>query len=199
MRHYAALLVSAGRSDSYVMPLEMRVPLYSALAAEVDANIPLRDWLCTLNVHLGIRHLVADADGHSDDREAFEELLELTEPGGVLADTKLLDFASDGRVRGKVVVTTFHSSKGRQFDVVVIPGCVEGVLPPWTWNRRRFRYDPPSEGMLGETRRLFYVGFTRARKSVHLVYSNGYVYKGHPIELGISRFAIEISHRLEAK
>jgi DNA helicase-2/ATP-dependent DNA helicase PcrA len=168
------------------------------LTEEVDAGIRLGDWLLKIDTQLGIRDAVADAGDRSDDQESFEDLVQLTDAGGKLADAKLLEFASDGRMHGKVVVTTFHSSKGRQFDVVVIPGCVEGVLPPWTWNRRRFSYDQPSQRVLRETRRLFYVGFTRARKAVHLACSKGYVHKGHPVGLGVSRFAVEINNRLKS-
>jgi DNA helicase-2/ATP-dependent DNA helicase PcrA len=140
---------------------------------------------------------MAASDEHSDDLEGIDELFSLTESGKLLEGLRLLDFASDGRVKGKVVVTTFHSSKGRQFDLVVIPGLTEGVLPSWGWNRRGYRFDPPSPRVLDETRRLFYVGFTRARKGVFLVYSNGYIHKGHSVSNGVSRFAIEISEKLK--
>ena len=64
-------------------------------------------------------------------------------------------------------------SKGRQFDAVIIPGLTEGVIPGWTWNRRKYNYDPPTNQALTVARRLFYVGFTRARKTVHLIYFKG--------------------------
>ena len=111
--------------------------------------------------------------------------------------TLLSDFASEGRVKGEVVVTTFHSSKGRQFDWVVIPGLVEGILPRWNWNGRRRTYDQPSTKELGDTRRLFYVGFTRARKVVSLITSEAYRNRaGYLVKFGKSRFAKEIGDRL---
>jgi hypothetical protein len=41
-----------------------------------------------------------------------------------------------------------------------------------------------------------YVGFTRARNSVHLIYSDAYVQKGHFVSLGVSRFVKEIMGKL---
>ncbi len=44
-----------------------------------------------------------------------------------------------------------------------------------------------SESRLREWRRLFYVGFTRAEKELHIVHTNG-----RP-----SHFVLEVQHRLE--
>ncbi len=198
IRRYNSLLLSAGRTDSYSASLEPRLQLYTVLAEPVAENMSLRSWILRMETRLSLRDLLISSTEHADDLEAFDGLLSSTEEGKPLSQTKMLEFSSDGRIRGKIVVTTFHSSKGRQFDVVVIPGLVEGIIPPWTWNRRNYKYDSPMPKLLAETRRLFYVGFTRARKCVYLVYSNGYVYKGHPVSLGVSRFAKEINERLKA-
>lgn len=197
-RYYVGLLLSAGRIDGHSASLDARLQLYTGLLELIKDDISLREWLLRVEQHLALREILATSEEHSDDLETFDELLSLTESGKSLEETRLLDFASDGRVRGKVLVTTFHSSKGRQFDIVVIPGLVEGILPVWTWNRRKFQYDPPTTRVLGEARRLFYVGFTRARKAVYLVHSGGFVYKGHSVSLGVSRFAKEIDKRLRA-
>ena len=63
-----------------------------------------------------------------------------------------------------------------EFDVVILAGMEEGRLPR----------NNPSANDLREARRLFYVGFTRARYEVHLLYS-----KNIP-----SRFVTEVEERL---
>jgi DNA helicase-2/ATP-dependent DNA helicase PcrA len=199
VRHYAGLLLSAGRIDGYSAPLDVRLQLYNALLESINEDVTLREWLLKVDHSLALREALTASVEHSNDLETFDELVSLTESGKTLEETRLLDFASDGRVRGKVVLTTFHSSKGRQFDIVIIPGLVEGVLPIWRWNRRKFKYDSPATHLLRQARRLFYVGFTRARKAVYLVYSSGYIYKGHHVSLGVSRFANEISEKLGAR
>ena len=58
-----------------------------------------------------------------------------------------------------VRVMSLHKSKGLTADMVIVAGCIEGVLPS-------IRDDTPAEEerMLEEQRRLFYVAITRARK-----------------------------------
>jgi DNA helicase-2/ATP-dependent DNA helicase PcrA len=196
-RYYADLLMSTGKIESHEKSLDARIQFYSVLFGTVTEEVTLRDWIGMLDEELKLRELLALSEEHSDDLEALENLFSLTEPGEQLEHSMLVAFASDGRVKGKVALTTFHSSKGRQFDAVIIPGLVEGIIPPWTWNWRKSKYEAPAAEVLGQTRRLFYVGFTRARKTVYLVYSKGYVFKGHPVSLGVSRFAIEISEKLK--
>lgn len=63
---------------------------------------------------------------------------------------------------GRITLSTLHSAKGREFDVVIVFGVNGDVIP----SRR-----DKTPGDLKEARRLFYVGVTRPRKELHLVYS----------------------------
>jgi superfamily I DNA/RNA helicase len=65
--------------------------------------------------------------------------------------------AGEAMVPDAVQVMTLHRSKGLEFEHVLIAGCEEGVFP----NRRA-----ADDGSLPEERRLFYVGLTRAKRSV---------------------------------
>ena len=115
----------------------------------------VHDWLARVEAGLGLRALLARTEEYSHDLESYDELTKNVSPEGTQRQAQLLDFASNGRVRGKVVLTTFHASKGRQFDVVIIPGCAEEHCPSWTWNGRQRRYEPPLARPLAEARRLF--------------------------------------------
>ncbi len=65
--------------------------------------------------------------------------------------------------RGAPVLMTLHTAKGLEFPVVFITGLEEGLLP-----HSRSLEDPES---LEEERRLFYVGITRAKDRLYLVYA----------------------------
>ena len=58
-----------------------------------------------------------------------------------------------------VVLSTMHSSKGLEFDVVFVIGCIESVIP----HEKSKLYED-----IEEERRLFYVGLTRAKKILYL-------------------------------
>jgi DNA helicase-2/ATP-dependent DNA helicase PcrA len=55
------------------------------------------------------------------------------------------------------VLSTLHAAKGLEWDHVFLVSVNEGILP--------------MGAAIEEERRLFYVGLTRAKKTVHLSYS----------------------------
>lgn len=83
---------------------------------------------------------------------------------------------------------TLHQAKGLEFPVVFIVGVEEGLLP----HRRSF--DDPSE--MEEERRLCYVGVTRARKQVYLLYTYRRSLFGASSVSQPSRFLKDISPHL---
>jgi DNA helicase II / ATP-dependent DNA helicase PcrA len=86
---------------------------------------------------------------------------------------------------GRVTLMTLHSAKGLEFPYVFLVGVEEELLP-----HKRTMDDVG--GDLGEERRLFYVGMTRARKRLWLLWARRRVKHGKPIERSPSRFLQEI-------
>lgn len=83
-----------------------------------------------------------------------------------------------------VTLMTLHSSKGLEFPIVFMIGMEEGLLP-----HARSVVD---ENEVEEERRLCYVGITRARKKLYLIYASGRIYFGNPVANVPSRFLSEI-------
>lgn len=198
-REFCVLLQNAGKVERGSESLDFRILLHQQLNQAVRPDMLLRDWLAQFETAIGFRQLLSQADEYAHDLESYDTLTNIVGPEGSQRQAHLLDFSAGGRVRGKVILTTFHASKGRQFDVVIIPGCAEGVLPAWTWNGCQRRFEPPLTRPLAEARRLFYVGLTRARHTIHLIHSDRWQDRfGNLHRSGISRFVEEIQTKLKA-
>jgi len=97
-------------------------------------------------------------------RELANAMAEATEQGQTLEDmldhAALVSDADDFDESVAVSLMTLHSAKGLEFDAVFLGGLEEGLLP----HGRSLN----SNAELEEERRLFYVGMTRAKKTLLL-------------------------------
>ena len=83
---------------------------------------------------------------------------------GVLVGTTMAQLGRRDGAPRQLNLLTLHSAKGTEYDIVIILGLDQGEFPSPNWS------DNTPERM-EEARRLFYVGLTRARDQVHLMYS----------------------------
>jgi DNA helicase-2/ATP-dependent DNA helicase PcrA len=98
---------------------------------------------------------------------------------------------------GKILLTTYHSAKGREWDVVILPGLIDGIMPNRMWSKARHQYLEPAPDRLEQDRRAFYVGLTRARDAVILIHGTYWETPwGSRNSLGTSRFAVDVLDHL---
>lgn len=90
--------------------------------------------------------------------------------------------------KGKVTLMTMHAAKGLEFPVVFIVGMEEGLFP-----HSRSLFDI---NQLEEERRLAYVGITRAKRLLYLIYAGRRLYFGQKASNPPSRFLIDIPENL---
>lgn len=117
--------------------------------------VQLKAWFIELSERLQLNQLVeAYRHGYPDDVQEFDRLAWAIRDGRRLSNWDVAKFAQSGE---RIQLTTIHSSKGAQFEAVIIMGGDEV-----NWN------NPPSD----LDRRLAYVGITRARRYLFLLHSN---------------------------
>lgn len=97
-----------------------------------------------------------------DEAVKVTNILALCEPGKKLAGWSVVQFGGQGGTPNHLNLMTFHSAKGLEFDVVFMIGLDQGVIPG---------YGETTADSKREPRRLFYVGLTRARYEIHMLYS----------------------------
>jgi superfamily I DNA/RNA helicase len=90
-------------------------------------------------------------------------VIERTAHGGSAAGMTLGQFSGHGEGNDRINLSTLHSAKGREWQLVVMFAMDHGVIPWLNVGPRQIL----------ESRRLFYVGFTRAKKELHLMFTAG--------------------------
>ena len=107
-----------------------------------------------------------------DNAQALIALAETLSPEEILTPlslakcfAKMRDDSKDDHDHNAVTVTTIHKAKGMEWDAVLIPKFIDGVIP--------LSYAKlPAE--IDEERRLAYVAITRARKDLLISWSSNY-------------------------
>jgi DNA helicase-2/ATP-dependent DNA helicase PcrA len=186
---YRDVMVDGGVSD----PSDALADSLRLFEVMLQVNTPadfLNKVLLNIDGALRISEALTKAQDINGDLESWQDLLESTNEKGALHDFTAEDFGREGTPNGKLIITTHHSSKGRQFPAVIIPELIQEVFPAAPWDAKALRRE----------RRLFYVAFTRAQKIVVLVYGNTYRKRNGQLKTaGWSQFAVEISKRLKDK
>ena len=144
-----------------------------------------RDFVAELKTDM-LDEMMARETSMADQREQVDRMTNALSPGGSIAE---LDIASLGGQDGSpqhLNLLTLHSAKGCEYDVVIMLGLDLGNLP--------WKNENPAE--LRESRRLFYVGLTRARDEVHMLYSGFVDTKFGRKYWGRSPFLTEIESRM---
>ncbi len=180
---YSKVCEEAGTSVN-TGDLTSRVEFFKAITSLAMPDMALHAWLRQLNSLLDLEGLLQARKAHPDDLAGWHSVLESCVEGKQLAGSSLSYFSRCGDRSDTVTLTTLHSSKGLEFEVVIMPGLEEGRLP---------RFSAKTEEAVAEARRVFYVGMTRAKNSIYLLYSGWYTNSYNRIfRNGPSRFIIEL-------
>lgn len=160
---------------------------------EESAKKPLADFVRHLIKKINYEAYIRDQTAEGEERwENVKELLTATsgktleqflEEVALIQETDKLDDS-----KAQVNLMTLHSAKGLEFPLVFIIGMEDGVFP-----HSRSLFDPHQ---LEEERRLCYVGVTRARDELHLVFCRQRALYGSTQINPPSRFVFEIPEHL---
>jgi DNA helicase-2/ATP-dependent DNA helicase PcrA len=165
-----------------------RSSLIRFLFAHRDPVGCCREWLTAFDQEVFNVYLRDVIDVGEDDRDAFEELLTITGMHGTLAELEIGMFAGKSGSSQHVCLMNLHTAKGTEFNVVVLVGMDNGRLPS---------YRAATKDELLEQRRVFFVGVSRARRIVHLLYSGFTVNQyGRRFDKGASPFLVELQRKL---
>ncbi|HLZ28282.1 MAG TPA: UvrD-helicase domain-containing protein [Chloroflexota bacterium] len=142
----------------------------------VKADSSVLDVLDTLLERSGYARFLQDGTEEGEERwsnvqelrnkaQSYDELDPENALSAFLEDVSLVQdvdqLEDDGSSKDAVTLITLHAAKGLEFPHVFLIGIEEGILP------HQRSVDDPKQ--LEEERRLFYVGITRAMRSLYLV------------------------------
>lgn len=143
--------------DDYFL---LKRTIFQTLTASKVYKDNLSEWLCYLGKKVGIVSAFTASERYPDEIDNYNKLLETARSHDTQLTIKFLTRL--GIPENQVVLTTRHSSKGLEFDVVILPGMEKDSFPSYYDNTPR---------KLAEARRLCFVSVSRARKACILIRS----------------------------
>ncbi|WP_455888114.1 ATP-dependent helicase [Pseudomonas rustica] len=127
-------------------------------------------------------NLVAVHTNLVDQATQLDAMTRALRVGGILQDLNMARLGGRDGSPDQLNLLTLHSAKGCEYDVVIMLGLDEGA----------FHWTNVQGNDLLESRRLFYVGVTRARDEVHMLYSGWNENRGRRYYSGRLRFLEEL-------
>lgn len=148
---------SAIDEDEY---LGIKRNLIRVLTASIVHKDNLYEWLLYIFTELSICAVFCDSPRFPDEIENFKKLFQAAKEPEMPLTIEFL--AHLGVPDNQVVLSTRHSAKGLEFDVVIMLGMEKDSFPS---------YYATTDRQIEEARRLCFVAVSRARKSCVLVRS----------------------------
>ena len=180
------------RKDSGLPARPGRLTLLRSLQRALDPSAPTNPdsvalpWLVDIIEALELSAIAAQ----HPDKQSSSALASLIDACGSHQLT-VQDLAATVEVLGKVVLTNYHTAKGREFDTVILPGLVNGIVPADILSNGR--WEPPTGPELAEQRRTFFVAVSRAQAELNCLTGAGFHTPwGRWTERGPSDFLIEM-------
>jgi len=160
---------------------------------EVMADENVRDTMQAVINRIDYLHYLEDGTAQGESRqENVRELLSMAEEyqdlgvAGFLEEVSLLtDVESGQQNKNAVTLMTLHGAKGLEFPVVFMVGLEETIFP-----HSRALYDQTE---MEEERRLCYVGMTRAKEELYMIYASSRLLYGAVQHNPPSRFIADIT------
>lgn len=140
----------------------INIACFQQIVTESRNYHQLKEWVLWLFKMLEI--LVPEQD-----KVNFENFISEIE-GTEYDSYTISDFSRIGKPTNQIVLLTWHSAKGLEFDVVVLTGMSEDIMP---------RFDTVNDAeRLKEEERKCFVGVSRAKRLCYLMHSNFYSNRG---------------------
>ncbi|TIU90252.1 MAG: ATP-dependent helicase, partial [Mesorhizobium sp.] len=162
---YARLLSQAmtlvfGRHASEREEQDLSAQLMAFLNTSIGSSETTHQWLLRFSreVVTPWSHVARNSE---QEWQICAEMITNTDPVRDL-DLSLAHFAGRVEGAGRVNLSTLHSAKGREFDAVIMYGVNASDIPS--------ERDSRTPAGLREARRLFYVGVTRPKRHLSLIY-----------------------------
>lgn len=97
--------------------------------------------------------------------------------------------AGGSGLQSNFILSTIHSSKGLEYEKVILIDVVDGIFPRISEPKPREIIDEADLATLEEERRLFYVGVTRAKNQLEIIsYENEYGKPGKVVSSFVTSF-----------
>jgi len=161
-------LLLMGREDKHFNlddDLKARENLYNVLKLGIEKKSNLKEWIEYIQSALSIETVLANSKQMPDELDNIELLYkEICNEQYNTFDTS--KFSKIGKPDNQISISTRHSSKGLEFEVVVMMGMEEGHFPDWRKN---------DENSLAEENRMCFVCVSRAKKVCILMYSTEFL------------------------
>ncbi|WP_407267720.1 ATP-dependent helicase [Radiobacillus sp. PE A8.2] len=141
--------------------------LFQTLTVSKKFQHNLCKWVIFLVNELSLKEKLEKSNKNNGDIEIFNKFITKT-IYGELKEYNIQQFSLLGNANDQVTLSTRHSSKGLEFEVVIMLGLEEGNFP----NFRNVNDDKK----LNEERRVFFVSITRAKRVCYLLRSKRITY-----------------------
>ncbi|MFZ1487743.1 MAG: UvrD-helicase domain-containing protein [Candidatus Saccharimonas aalborgensis] len=140
----------------------------------------------------GYRDMLLDGSPQAEEREAnlgvlVSDAKSYASLDDFLEEVALMSSTDVGSTESAVTLMTLHAAKGLEFPVVFMVGMEEGLFP----SMRALEEGPRQ---LEEERRLCYVGMTRAREELYLLYAGSRLQFGQRSYTTPSRFLEDMGY-----